>query len=93
MYIHATDDETNSGTYWDSNDWRAYSSENLEQWTDHGSFFGVGGFSWATRYAWAPTAVARDGYYYLYLPVDRTKIGSPAAPCRPAGSATHAETP
>jgi beta-xylosidase len=75
MYIYATDDQTNSGTYWDSRDWRAYSSGNLTNWTDHGSFLGLTGFRWAGQYAWAPTAATRNGFYYLYVPVDRTKIG------------------
>ncbi|MGC4861038.1 AbfB domain-containing protein [Micromonospora sp. DT41] len=75
VYIYATDDQGNSGTYWDSNAWRVYSSSNLVDWTDHGAPFSVSGFSWATQYAWAPSAVQRNGYYYLYLPVDRTKIG------------------
>ncbi|WP_416904421.1 AbfB domain-containing protein [Micromonospora echinospora] len=75
MYIYATDDESNSGTYWDSNSWRTYSSADLVNWTDHGAPFSVSGFSWATQYAWAPSAAARNGYHYLYLPVDRTKIG------------------
>ena len=75
MYIYATDDQSNSGTYWDSNAWRLYSSSDLVSWTDHGAPFSVSGFSWATQYAWAPSAAQRNGYYYLYLPVDRTKIG------------------
>jgi hypothetical protein len=74
-YIYATDDESNSGTYWDSSAWRVYSSADLVNWTDHGAPFAVSGFGWATRYAWAPSAVRRNGYYYLYLPVDRTRIG------------------
>lgn len=76
MYIYATDDETNSNTYWDSKDWRAYSSSDLATWTDHGSFFDIpGGFSWGTGLAWAPDVAFRNGFYYFYAPVDRTKIG------------------
>ncbi|GIE99884.1 hypothetical protein Ari01nite_73490 [Paractinoplanes rishiriensis] len=75
VYLYTTDDAGNSGTYWDNNAWRVYSSADLTTWTDHGAPFSVGGFSWATQYAWAPSAVYRNGYYYLYLPVDRTKIG------------------
>ncbi|MEV5495401.1 AbfB domain-containing protein [Nonomuraea fuscirosea] len=74
-YVYATDDESNSGTYWDSSAWRVYSSADLVNWTDHGAPFAVTGFRWATRYAWAPSAAQRNGYYYLYLPTDRTKIG------------------
>jgi beta-xylosidase len=76
LYIYATDDETNSGSYWDSRDWRVYSSDDVTQWTDHGQVFAIdGGFDWASEYAWAPAAAERDGWYYLYLPVDRTSIG------------------
>lgn len=75
MYIYATDDQSNSGTYWDSNAWRLFSSSDLVSWTDHGAPFSVSGFRWATQYAWAPSAVQRNGNYYLYLPVDRTRIG------------------
>ncbi|MEU5259800.1 family 43 glycosylhydrolase [Amycolatopsis sp. NPDC021455] len=75
MYIYATDDASNSGSYWDSKAWRVYSSTDLVTWTDHGAPFSIGGFRWARQYAWAPAAVARNGYYYFYAPVDRTKIG------------------
>jgi hypothetical protein len=76
VHLYVTDDQTNSGTYWDSNSWRSYSSANLADWTDHGDIFSIrNGFSWATQYAWAPGAAERNGRYYLYLPVDRTKIG------------------
>ena len=76
VHLYLTDDQTNSGTYWDSNSWRSYSSSNLVDWTDHGDIFSIRtGFSWASQYAWAPGAAAKDGRYYLYLPVDRTKIG------------------
>jgi beta-xylosidase len=75
VYIYATDDADNSGTYWDSDAWRVYSSADLVNWTDHGAPFAVSGFAWAQQYAWAPSAVQRNGFYYLYLPVDRTKIG------------------
>ncbi|MGI5151589.1 AbfB domain-containing protein [Plantactinospora sp. CA-294935] len=75
MYIYATDDQSNSGTYWDSNAWRLFSSTNLTSWTDHGAPLSVSTFRWATQYAWAPSAVLRNGTYYFYGPVDRTKIG------------------
>lgn len=75
MYIYATDDSDNSGTYWDSKDWRAYSSADGVNFTDHGQVFDISGFSWADSLAWAPAAAQRNGFYYLYLPVDRNKIG------------------
>jgi hypothetical protein len=75
MYIYATDDESNSGTYWDSNAWRLYSSADLVAWTDHGAPLSVNTFNWATQYAWAPSAAQRNGFYYFYGPMDRTRIG------------------
>jgi hypothetical protein len=76
VHLYVTDDQKNSGTYWDSNSWRSYSSSNLVDWADHGDIFSIqGGFSWASQYAWAPGAASGNGRYYLYLPVDRTKIG------------------
>lgn len=75
MYIYATDDSDNSGTYWDSKDWRSYSSADGVNFTDHGQVFDLTGFSWAKSLAWAPAAAQRNGFYYLYLPTDRNKIG------------------
>lgn len=72
VYLYVTDDSDNSGSAWDSKDWRAYSSTDLVHWIDHGQIFkvGPGGFAWASNYAWAPAAAYKNGYYYLYLPVD-----------------------
>lgn len=89
VHIYLTDDQTNSGTYWDSKSWRSYSSSNLVDWTDHGDIFSISGFSWASQYAWAPGATERNGRYYLYLPVDRTKIGV-AVSSSPTGPFTDA---
>jgi hypothetical protein len=72
VYMYNTDDADNSGTTWDSKHWHAYSSTDLVNWTDEGQFWkvGTGGFTWASNWAWAPSAASRNGFYYLYLPVD-----------------------
>jgi hypothetical protein len=72
VYMYNTDDQVNSGTTWDSKSWRAYSSTDLVNWTDEGAFWkvGSGGFTWASNWAWAPSAATRNGLYYIYLPVD-----------------------
>ena len=75
VYVYFTNDNGNDGKYWNSRDWRLFSSADLETWRDHGAIFSVDGFEWAEGLAWAPAAAYRDGTYYLYLPVDRTKIG------------------
>jgi len=56
-------------------DWRLLSTADLVQWRDHGSIFRVKDFAWASRWAWAPDCVKANGKYFLFLPVDRTKIG------------------
>jgi len=77
VYLYATDDESNSGTYWDSTSWRAYSSRDLKHWQDEGSFLSVDVFAWAQKdaKAWAPEMAERDGHYYFYAPVGGDKIG------------------
>jgi hypothetical protein len=78
VYMYNTDDQINSGSTWDSKSWRAYSSTNLTSWTDEGAFWkvGSGGFTWASNYAWAASAAFRNGFYYLYLPVDALNSNS-----------------
>lgn len=89
VYLYLTNDSANDGIDWNSRGWRALSSTDLVNWTDHGEVFeveggidnpSVPGFKWGKHSAWAPAAIARDGYYYLYLPVDgpepgKSKIG------------------
>lgn len=85
-YLYATDDASNSGTYWDSTTWRLYTSKDLKTWTDAGAFLGVSVFKWAKpdAKAWAPEAAHRNGKYYFYAPVGGDKIGVAVAD-RPEG--------
>ncbi|WP_016957929.1 family 43 glycosylhydrolase [Catenovulum agarivorans] len=77
LFVYATDDQSNSGTYWDSTEWRAYSSKDLKNWQDQGSFLNVKVFKWAddNAKAWAPEMAKRNGKYYFYAPVGGDKIG------------------
>jgi len=85
-YLYATDDASNSGTYWDSTTWRLYTSKDLKTWKDGGAFLGVSVFKWAKpdAKAWAPEAAYRNGKYYFYAPVGGDKIGVAVAD-RPEG--------
>jgi beta-xylosidase len=92
-YLYATDDASNSGTYWDSTSWRLYTSPDLQQWKDAGVPLDVRVFGWARpdAKAWAPDAVARNGKYYFYAPIGGDRIGvavadDPAGPFRDARS-------
>ncbi len=77
VYLYATNDQDNSGKYWDSTDWRVFSSSDLTHWRDDGSFLSVKVFAWARpdAKAWAPEAAFRDGKYYYYAPVGGDRIG------------------
>jgi beta-xylosidase len=77
FYVYATNDQDNSGKYWDSTDWRLFSSTDLSAWKDEGSFLTVSVFGWAKpdAKAWAPEAAYRNGNYFFYAPVGGDKIG------------------
>ncbi|MEV4414289.1 family 43 glycosylhydrolase [Catellatospora sp. NPDC049609] len=52
-----------SGTYY-----KAFSSTDLVNWTDHGVILDHGpDVSWADNSAWAPAVAAKNGRYYLYF--------------------------
>lgn len=52
-----------SGTYY-----KAFSSADLVNWTDHGVILDHGpDVSWADNSAWAPAVTAKNGRYYLYF--------------------------
>ncbi len=76
-YLYATNDQDNSGKYWDSTDWRLFRSTDLKRWQDMGSFLSVSVFAWARpdAKAWAPEAAMRNGKYYFYAPVGGDTIG------------------
>jgi arabinoxylan arabinofuranohydrolase len=88
LYVYTSHDEKDA-TYFDMWDWRLFSTADLKSWQDHGSVFSVKGFAWAKQYAWAPDVITANGKYYLFLPVDRTKIGVAVADA-PTGPFTDA---
>ncbi|WP_448212952.1 family 43 glycosylhydrolase [Colwellia sp. MEBiC06753] len=49
-------------------DWMAFSSSDLTNWTNHGVIFSLNNLSWADNYAWAPDAAYKNGKYYLVFP-------------------------
>lgn len=86
FYLYATDDASNSGSYWDSTSWRLYVSDDLKVWADKGAFLNVSVFKWARpdAKAWAPEAATRNDKYYYYAPVGGDTIGVAVAD-RPDG--------
>jgi beta-xylosidase len=86
-YLYATDDQNNSGKYWDSTQWRLLTSRDLKTWQDHGPFLAATIFKWASAdaKAWAPEVLEQKGKYYFFAPVGGKQIGvavsnSPSGP-------------
>lgn len=71
LYLYTSHDEdVTQNNFYTMNDWRTYSTVDMVNWTDHGSPAGYRTFSWGTGDAWAPQGVARNGQYYLYVPLN-----------------------
>ncbi|WP_083751817.1 family 43 glycosylhydrolase [Saccharothrix sp. ALI-22-I] len=64
-YLYPTTDGYAS---WSAPHYKAFSSTDLVNWTDHGVILDHGpDVSWADNSAWAPAVVAKNGRYYLYF--------------------------
>ena len=83
-YIYPTSD---GYAGWSGTKFRAHSSTDLVNWTDHGTILDLGpDISWANGRAWAPAIAYKNGLYYFYFSAD-TNIGvatstSPTGPFR-----------
>ena len=60
------------------NEWRVYSSCDMQKWTDHGSPLTPKAFAWAKKDAWAGDIVKRNGKYYFYAPMEHKTIAGKA---------------
>ncbi len=64
-YLYPT---TDGFAGWSGGYYKAFSSPDLVNWTDHGVILDHGpDVSWADNAAWAPAVVAANGRYYLYF--------------------------
>jgi arabinoxylan arabinofuranohydrolase len=88
LYLYTSHDEdVTVSNFYTMNDWRLYSTTDMVNWTDHGTPAGLKTFNWSTDSAWAPQGVARNGKFYLYVPINNNtgaKIGV-AVSNNPAG--------
>ncbi len=79
LYLYTSHDEdVTVGNFYTMNDWRLYSTTDMVNWRDHGTPATLKTFSWQTDSAWAPQGVARNGKFYLYVPINNNsgaKIG------------------
>ena len=63
MYVYTGHDEDGADFFW-MYEWRAYSTTDMANWTDHGSLMSLDTFSWADDRAWAAQTIKRNGKYY-----------------------------
>ena len=66
MYVYTGHDEDNADFFW-MYEWRAYSTTDMVNWTDHGALMSLDTFSWADDRAWAAQTIKRNGKYYWYI--------------------------
>jgi arabinoxylan arabinofuranohydrolase len=57
------------------NDWRCYSSTDMQNWTDLGSPLSYSAFGWAKGDCWAGQCVYRNGKFYYYVPMTQKTGG------------------
>lgn len=72
VYVFTSHDEDSTvKNFFTMLDWRCYSSTDMVNWTDLGTVGGLKSFSWLKKDngAWAPQCVARNGKFYLYVPI------------------------
>lgn len=68
LYVYTTHDEDQS-TWFNMNDWKVYSTNDMVNWTDHGTILRYSDFEWAKGDAWAAQCIEKNGKFYFYVPV------------------------
>lgn len=66
MYVYTGHDEDGADFFW-MQEWRVYSTQDMVNWTDHGSPLALESFSWADDRAWASQCIERNGKFYWYI--------------------------
>jgi hypothetical protein len=87
VYLYTGHDEDGS-TWFTMKEWRVWSSDDMVNWTDHGSPLNIDTFSWARQDAWAGQAIERNGKFYWYVPVINDATGGSAIGVAVADSPT-----
>ncbi len=67
MYVYASHDR-NDAREFDMIDYHVYSSDDLQNWKDHGIAFRLSDTTWARSHLWAPDCAFWKGKYYLFFP-------------------------
>ncbi len=72
VYLYTSHDEDETiNNFFSMNDWKCYSSDDMVNWTDHGTVLSYHEFDWAKENSsWAGQVVERDGKFYFYVPIN-----------------------
>lgn len=87
VYMYTGDDVPGYGFYYMPR-WRVFSSDDMVNWTDHGSPISLESFAWARERAWAAQCIERNGKFYWYIcaqTVDNNMALGVAVADHPAG--------
>lgn len=71
LYLYASHDRVDAQQY-DMNDYHVYSTDDAQNWQDHGVALSLPQIPWAKAHLWAPDCGFKNGMYYLYFPADTT---------------------
>lgn len=66
LYVYTGHDEDRADFFW-MQEWRVYSTEDMVNWTDHGSPLAIESFEWGDDRAWAAQCIERNGKFYWYV--------------------------
>ena len=71
VYIYPSHDYSRDNDFWIMKNWKAYSSTDLINFTDHGVILKGTEAIWASEpdHCWAPDCAEADGKYYFYFPI------------------------
>lgn len=72
LYLYTSHDEDSTvNNFFTMYDWRCYTTTDMVNWTDHGAVASLKSFKWLNKNngAWAPHCIARNGKFYLYVPI------------------------
>lgn len=88
IYLYPSHDmASRPGDWFAMEDYHAFSSSNLVDWTDHGIICNQTNVPWLNRKGndmWAPDCVFKNGTYYFYFPVgSRIGVATSDKPCGP----------
>ena len=67
LYIYGSHDRTDAQG-WNMTDYHVFSTDDLQNWSDHGVALDLAHVPWADSHLWAPDTAFKNGLYYFFFP-------------------------